>query len=266
MTIFWICSAQAAVITQTQDFRLFSNLFAGIGSDADNTNQNLQNFNGFDQSLGTLLNVIYKYDANVKTSWVYTGTGICTPGLFGGEVCVPAIGSTLVTRLSASLFNLGNKIDIPFNPIVSTHPGTSNIDLLASYVGGPVGGDFCDPVLSCIPTLFFTTKPLLGLPVPNGGGYTEIIGSLSLEFLYTPAVSSGGESPVGETPVSVPEPSTLGLLVLGLMGLATRRRSASINSWIIPSRTFFIGRYTSSIVIWRLKLCKGVWKGVKSIY
>ena len=225
IAMFWLCSAQAAIITQTQDFRLFSSLFLGAGADTDSTEDNLQSFYGFNPSLGALNSVEYRYDANVNIYWSYTGD--CITGLFGREVCAPAIPSLLTTVLTASYLDLtGNggrtRIEMSLPPIRSEHPGSRNFNvnesrLFDEYTTSSLSEYFSS---SSSPVLSFATYPFSPINFFNAAGYTEIIGSLSLEFDYTPAVSSGGESPV-----SVPEPSTLGLLALGLMGLATRRRN-----------------------------------------
>jgi PEP-CTERM motif-containing protein len=215
MAMFWLCSAQAAVITQTQDFQLFSPLVLGVGADVDNTELNLQTFDGFDESLGSLSQVVYTYDANVTTSWVYTGR--CTTRLLGVEYCLPAIETVLITHLDASLARAGTDIVLDLLPILTPVPGGTNVHVVRPHFRSSTAAGFS----SSFPVVSFATNPIIPSNFFNGSGFTQIIGSLSLEFTYTPANSSGGGGPV-----SVPEPSTLGLLALGLMGLAMRRRNA----------------------------------------
>jgi hypothetical protein len=144
---------------------------------------------------------------NINTATMFTiGDLMSTTantGVFSG-MTHQDFGSVMFDITSASSLDFGNSV---FGHFASTSftetkmaPGVLSIFVLGEWTPGTQGGVTGGPFMSDVTITFNQTPPFSG--------------SISDSFTFaTPAPTS-----------SVPEPATFGLMALGLLGLARRRR------------------------------------------
>lgn len=194
-------SAQAATITQS----------AALTLETTEINQ-VFNINKFDSALGTLTGVAITLDGEALSTATLTNTAAQAQRFqFGSTLNLYLDGAGISDVLSLNLFNFSNQIQVGQTVNLGTANPTDSLLINVSDLSAFIGTG----------TTTFTCDSLVANSQAGGGGNITVVqntqAGCGLNVVYTYDVPTN-------PPAQVPEPASMALVGLGMMGLAAIRR------------------------------------------